>query len=82
MEEEEDDCDIPISVVVKAMTDQNVRSGFEVGENGAIVSSRAAEEFEADVDVEELGRGKRTRRPNTLYSAGCFWRHNDDSDEE
>ena len=64
------------------MTDQNVRNGFEVGENGAIVSSHAAEEFKADVDVEELGRGKRTRCPNTLYSAGCFWRHNDDSDEE
>ena len=87
-EEHDDDCDVPIKVVIEAMTGKNIRKGFASGENGGIASTCAAEEFEDDVSVdnhaydEELGRGKRQRRPNTLYSSRSFWRHNDDSDED
>jgi hypothetical protein len=28
-------------------------------------------------DLEKLGPGKRKRKPNTLYRAANFWRHND-----
>jgi len=76
-EEDEDDCDVPIRVVIEAMTEKDVRKGFVAGESGAIISICNAEEFEGEVAVddreEELGRGKRQRHPNTRYSSGNFW---------
>ena len=30
----------------------------------------------------DLGRGKRRKKPNTLYNQSTFWRHNDSSDSE
>ena len=59
--------------------------------DGGMEASTAAETFEdhGDAEVEsgelstkELGRGKRKKKPNTLYNQSAFWRHNDSSDSE
>lgn len=80
-----DDSDIPIQVLVGQMMENKVSEGFSVTDTGSIIAECRAEAFESECEamevvVEELGRGKRMRRPNQLYSRKTFWRHDDNDD--
>ena len=68
--------------------------GYVVSDNGKIVSNAVAEQFEevlmdavkesdtiGDGGDKELGRGKRRKQANRLYSTK-FWMHGDDSSDE
>ena len=86
-----DDVDVPIEVLVKNMVKKKAPKGYVILPDGGMEASTAAETFEdhGDAEVEsgelstkELGRGKRKKKPNTLYNQSAFWRHNDSSDSE
>jgi hypothetical protein len=86
------DVDVPIEVLVKNMVKKKTLKGYVILPDGGMEASTAAETFEdhhGDAEVEsgelstkELGRGKRKKKPNTLYNQSAFWRHNDSSDSE
>ena len=90
-----DDVDVPIEVLVKNMVKKKVPKGYVILPDGGMEANTAAEAFEdhRDNEVEsghgelepltkDLGRGKRRKKPNTLYNQASFWRHNDSSDSE
>lgn len=88
-----DDVDVPIEVLVKNMIKKNPPKGYVILPDGGMEANTAAETFEdhGDNEVEsghgepltmDLGRGKRKKKPNTLYNQSSFWRHNDSSDSE
>ena len=58
---------------------------LQVTADGSLASTAEAELLESDpwsrqvlTVPEELGVGKRKRRPNILYSSDAFWRHKDE----
>ncbi|KAG0701718.1 hypothetical protein DFH29DRAFT_1000029 [Suillus ampliporus] len=84
----DDDSDLPCTAIVADVLGQNAPSGIAVDADGKLTSTVEAEKlmFEVlpavgvssidDEDGEELGHGRRKRKPNTLY-AHSFWRHDD-----
>jgi hypothetical protein len=91
-EEALDDSELPLSVVIEAIADGQCPEGFAVRRAGGLMSVVDAERLDIDVEdpkeltenVEntELGRGKRIRKANNLYSSSTFWRHHDDDDSD
>ena len=92
-----DDVDVPIEVLVKNMVKKKAPKGYVIlpDGHGGMEANTAAETFEfenhGDNEVEsghgeplakDLGRGKRRKKPNTLYNQSSFWRYNDSSDSE
>lgn len=85
---EQDVAEIACAAIVADVLGQNVPSGVGVDADGNLMSTVEAQKltFEVlpavevtsgtDEDGEELGRGRRKRKPNTLY-AHSFWRHDD-----
>lgn len=83
-----DDSDLPCAAIVADVLGQNAPSGVGVDADGKLMLTVEAQKltFEVlpavevmngtDEDGEELGRGRRKRKPNTLY-AHLFWRHDD-----
>ena len=78
--------------LVKNMVQKKVPKGYIVLPDGGMEANAAAESSEDDRDKEvesggefltkDLGRGKRKKKPNTLYNQSTFWCHNDSSDSE
>jgi hypothetical protein len=94
--ENEDDSGLPCEVVIRQTLNKKLPSKVVHGADGQLMSSAVAESLDAaDEDdsrtralaqaneEEDLGVGKRKRRPNKLYYTN-FWRHcdNDDSEDE
>ena len=84
-----DDVDVPIEVLIKNMVKKKAPKGYVILPDGGMEANTAAETFEDDNELEsgepltiDLGRGKRRKKPNTLYNQSTFWRHNDSSDSE
>jgi hypothetical protein len=87
-----DDSELPLSVVIEAITDGQCPEGFAIRPAGGFMSVVDAERLDVDVEdpkeltekVEntELGRGKRIRKMNNLYSSSTFWRCHDDDDSD
>ena len=86
-----DDVDVPIEVLVINMVKKRAPKGYVILPDGGMEANTVAETFEdhEDNDVEfgepvtkDLGRGKRRKKPNTLYNQSTFWHHNDSSDSE
>jgi hypothetical protein len=90
-----DDSDVPLKLLTRELTAQGTvaqATGYTITEGGASVSNSLAERFEeedvqmkADSDSvdKDLGRGKRRKQSNRLYSTKTFWMHGHDySDEE
>jgi hypothetical protein len=91
-----DDSELPMSILIAAMTGSELPENVGVGESGGLVSLAEAE----DIDIEqenasaeadqpnlderhepkEEGRGKRRKTANKYYSSVAFWRHNDKDD--
>jgi hypothetical protein len=83
-----DDSDLPCVAIVADVLGQNALSGIGVDADRKLMSTVEAQNltFEVlpavevtsgtDEDGEELGCGRRKRKPNTLY-AHSFWHHND-----
>ena len=85
-----DDVDVPIEVLVKNMVKKKAMKGYLILPDGGMEANTAAENFEDHGDnevesgeplTEDLGRGKRRKKANTLYQS-TFWRHDDSSDSE
>jgi len=80
-----DDSDVPIDAVIKNIIADVAPRGYAVGVGGGFQAETDAERFEdkppapeidgVDNAGGELGRGKRRKQPNRLYTG--FWRHND-----
>jgi hypothetical protein len=76
-----DDVDVPIQALVESMVKKRVSKGYVVIPDGGMEADTVVEAFNDAVVSEdtsvtlELGRGKRRKKPNTLYTS--FWRHND-----
>ncbi len=80
-----DNSDVPIKSVINNIIDKKVPKGYAIIPGGGIEANTEAERFsdvDTAVDGNELGRGKRKRKPNGRYNSSSFWRHNDDSDSE
>jgi hypothetical protein len=82
-----DDSDVPLKVLVQELADKpKMTSGYIVSEEGGFISSALAEQFEDEVETEvvdkKLGRGKRRKQANRLYSAKNFWMHGDENSDE
>ena len=89
----QDDSDVPLKLLTRELTGQGTTqaTGYTISEGGAIVSSSLAEQFEEE-DVQtkaesdsvdkDLGRGKRRKQSNRLYSAKTFWMHGDNNSDE
>ena len=90
-----DDSDIPIEIAVNEMISEThvmkkvSRKGYRVIDGGILVADTLAEGFDDEretkpIDVDDgdkqLGRGKRIKRPNQLYSTKTFWMHGGDND--
>ncbi|KAG2134079.1 hypothetical protein DEU56DRAFT_950210 [Suillus clintonianus] len=82
-----DDTNVPCAVVIADMVGAGVAAGIErVDRRLGSKTDAESLEFEgnnhsegsADV-AEELGRGRRNKKANTLYSH-TFWRHHDDGE--
>jgi hypothetical protein len=84
-----DDSDISLGIVINSMLSGSSPQNFLTKDSGTFQSPEDPEpvdeeaQNEAAEKVEELGRGKRAKRANRLYTAD-FWRHNngDGSDKE
>ena len=88
-----DDSELPMPILIAAMTNNELPENVGVGESGGLVSLAEAEdinieppesEFEsADANSQpnlEEGRGKRMKIANKYYSSVAFWQHNDEDD--
>lgn len=84
---------MPLKVLVQELADKpKTKGGYIVSEEGGFVSSALAEQFEdLETDSEDvngprgdkkLGRGKRHKQANRLYSAKTFWMHGDENSDE
>ena len=81
------DSHVPLKVLVQELADKTkTTGGYIVSEEGGFVSSALAEQFEDVVETEvvdkKLGRGKRRKQANRLYSAKTFWMHGDENSDE
>lgn len=87
-----DDTDVPCAAVITDMMGASVAAGVERvdGRLGSKMDTESLEfeggdtqpenHSEGGVDVAEgLGRGRRNKKANTLYSH-TFWRHHDDGE--
>jgi hypothetical protein len=90
-DEDFDDSEVPIKAVIASLDTKNLPKGIAPREGGSLMSVHAAESLDLPQGSggettmpEKLGPGKRKRKPNTLYRAADFWRHNvgDGSDVE
>ncbi|KAG6850928.1 hypothetical protein C0991_009934 [Blastosporella zonata] len=79
IEEGGDDSDIPLDVLINSMTSKPQIDGIAGRENGALEADRDAEDLEEALEDsgKSMGRGKRVRRSNKLYTSAHFWRHYD-----
>lgn len=87
-----DDSELPLNAVIEEIINGTCPDGIAHCPTGGLMSVADAErldlEPEPDVvasqDVEtkdtKLGRGKRHRTENKLYTSSTFWRHHDDDD--
>jgi hypothetical protein len=91
VDEEGDDCYLSISQIVETVVKETNLMGV-MGPRTESMAKPIAEnsdEAELERELEELehgsmdasderGRGKRTRKPNSLYASHAFWRHYDE----
>jgi hypothetical protein len=87
-----DDSDVPLKVLVQKLVGQPRKTkGYVISDDGGIASNVLAEQFEevmvreSDINNggdKQLGRGKRRKQANRLYSANSFWMHGDDSSDD
>jgi hypothetical protein len=89
-----DDSELPIPILIAAMTNDELPENVGVGESGGLVSLAEEEDINVNVEPEasaeannidnqpnlEKGRGKRRKTANKYYSSVAFWRHNDEDD--
>jgi hypothetical protein len=79
----EDDSDLACNKVISSVLEACPEGVGMSAANGDFVSTRAAESIDNDEVTNrqqqetELGRGKRKKQSNKLYSS--FWRHNDNA---
>ena len=83
-----DDSEVPIKAVIASLNTNELPKGIASREGGLLMSVHAAESLdhlpqhslagEPETTMpEKLGPGMRKRKPNMLYRAADFWRHND-----
>lgn len=95
----EDDSDLPCDAIISTVLGTNP-VGVTLNATGDVVSAAAAESLDNDKidemlpnevaennkagETAEMGRGKRKRTSNKLYSTNAFWQHHNNigSDEE
>jgi hypothetical protein len=84
----QDDSDVPVHAVIDHIIKNIAPTGYVIGVGGGFEAEAEAESLEAaplkeidGVGDKELGRGKRRKHANRLYSNLNFWRHNDDSND-
>jgi hypothetical protein len=86
-----DDSNVSVNQVINGIVDEQLPDGFTVQTSGVWMPTSIAEcSDEAEIvekdgltvknlkeTNEGMGRGKRKRESNRLYSSHAFWRHND-----
>lgn len=82
----DDDSDVICNVIIAQVGKAKLPDGIVATPDGNLARTAEAESMEVDsealeaLETEELGPGKRKRRPNTLYKSSMFWRHHDNDD--
>lgn len=86
----DDDSNLPCTTIITHVVTSNLPEHVASTADGCLVSTAEAESLKditepsadsgATFEAEELGPGKRKRRPNTMYKSSMFWRHHDNED--
>ena len=85
MDDDEDDSGIPTWAVVNHVVHGRVAEGVKVTDAGKLVPATEVESSQpepgdlakavSDVEAQELGRGKRTKKAPRKYNGAEFWQH-------